>query len=807
MPNRLPSPSAETRDVRADTYDDAMSRIPHRGHYSRDRADDRLEWVRRRTGAPLVELGNYGTDPETLRGNVENFIGMAQVPVGVGGPLLVRGEHVDDYVMAPLATTEGTLVASLSRGSRALSLAGGVRARVVHQQMTRAPMFTCGSLDDAFRLLHWLEGHLDDLRAAVRTASQRADLIAVRGFVSGAVLHVRFLYRTADAAGQNMTTAATHRACEWVLEHLPPDVDLVRYVIEGNFSSDKKASFLSFIEGRGTRVVAEAKLPGAVLRDVLKVEPSDLLSTWSGFVSASVGAGMMGLNVNVANTIAALFTATGQDIACVHESSVGQLDIRPDGDGVYVSLVLPSLVIGTVGGGTGLPTQREALEMLGCYGAGKGGRLAEIVAAFALALDLSTLSAITAGHFAASHERLGRNRPDLGLKAEDFHEGLFERLLSDGDGPVAVESAKPIPMDTSASILSDLAATELSNKRVGLFPYEVRYAKEGVRGTVRLVLKVKATDSEVVGALNKMAQGCGGPLASAFARLGLQTDFRGCHERELAIARLPQPEYTRIAPKIYGTWHDADREVCVIAMELLKDVTHVGTADRPDAWSRDDIAVVLNDLAPFHALHLGRTDSLPEDLCLSPRTTHATGGLAELWHALADHGAVEFPGTYTPERLRMVRALIDSIGEWWPTLEAMPRTLVHNDFNPRNLCLRRGGDGARLCAYDWELATVNAPQADVAEFLAFVLPPETRREDRLLWCDEYRRALEQASGAVLDEEQFRAGFDLACADLLIGRLGLYTMAHTYKDYSFLPRVLDGVFRHVAASPSLAPFTR
>lgn len=663
MPNPSPSRPVDTDGDRADTYDDAMPRIPHRGHYGRDRADARLEWVRRRTGAPLVELGNYRMDPEALRGNVENFIGMAQVPIGVGGPLLVRGEHVDDYVMVPLATTEGTLVASLSRGSRALSLSGGVRARVLHQQMMRAPMFMCGSLDDAFRLLRWLEAHLDDLRAAVRLASRRAELFAVRGFVSGAVLHVRFLYRTADAAGQNMTTAATHRACQWVLEHLPTDINLVRYVIEGNFSSDKKASFLSFIEGRGTRVVAEARLPGTVLRDVLKVDPEDLLSTWSGFVSASVGAGMMGLNVNVANTVAAIFTATGQDIACVHESSIGQLDIRPDGDGVYASLVLPSLVIGTVGGGTGLPTQREALEMLGCYGDGKASRFAEIIAAFALALDLSTLSAIAAGHFAAAHESLGRNHPDLGLQPEDFDEGLFGRLLSNDDGPVIVESAVPIPIDTSASILTDLAATELRHKSVGLFPYEVRYAEKGLVEKVRLVLKVKATDSEVVGALNKMAQGCGGVLASAFGRLGMHTDFRGSHERELAIARMTQPEITRIAPTIYGTWHDASREIYVIAMELLEDVTHIGTADRPDAWGRDDIAAVLDDLAPFHALHLDDTESLSEDLCLLPRTTRETAQLAELWHALAQHGSVEFPGTYTPERLRVSRALIDSVAD------------------------------------------------------------------------------------------------------------------------------------------------
>ena len=790
---------------------DPAARVPGRGHYTRAAAADRLDWARRHTGADLPHLAAHGLDPEALRGNVENLIGAVQVPVGVAGPLLFCGEHARGAVLAPFATTEGALVASACRGARALSLAGGVATQVLDQQMGRAPVFRCRNEAGAVQLADWLEGQLIALREAIRPASLRADLVAVRPVVLGATVHARFLYRTADAAGQNMTTAATARACRWVEQHAPADAGLTGHVIEGNLSSDKKASRLSFADGRGTRVVARAHVPDGVLEDVLKVSRAALLQTWADFERGSAEAGMLGINVNVANAVAALFLATGQDVACVHESSVARLEIEDAGDGVRATLLLPALVVGTVGGGTGLPTQREALALMGCHdaetgGTGKAGRLAEIVAGFALALELSTLGAIAAGHFAAAHERLGRNRPGLGLQTADFGPELFEHLLAREGERVSIDHVTPLALDAADSILTDVAATELKAKRVGLFPFAVRYAdKGGSQREARLVLKVKATDDEVIGALNKMAQGCGGALADAFEKLGPETDFAGCHLRELAVARLRAPAFSRIAPRVYGQVCEPARERFVLAMEHLDDVTHAGTADRPGAWDEEAIDAVLRGLAPFHALHLGRTDGLAERFFAAERTAARTVRLAPLWHALAEHGAREFPALYPPERARLAHALIDALPDWWPRLESLPRTLTHGDFNPRNLCLRRTPDGPALCAYDWELAAVHAPQADLAEFLAFVLPPDTPRAVRWGWVDRYRTLLEEAAGWPFDPDAFRAGFDLAAADLLVGRMGLYAMAHLYKDYAFFPRVLDGLFRWVEGSETLRPY--
>ena len=728
---------------------DPTARIPHRGHYSAAAAASRLDWVRQRTGAALEATGRHGLDAEALRGNVEHFIGAVQVPVGVAGPLLFCGEKARGPILAPFATTEGALVASACRGARALTLAGGVTTRVLGQQMVRAPVFTCHSLPGAVRLARWLEGEMDALRAAVRTASQRADLVAVKPLVLGRSVHARFCYRTADAAGQNMTTAATHRACRWILANAPADAELLGHLIEGNLSSDKKGSGLSFTDGRGTRVAAEARLPAEVLENVLKVDAPTLLATWHDFVAGSAAAGMVGLNVNVANAVAALFVATGQDAACVHESAVGQLDLRPDGDGgIYAALTLPALVVGTVGGGTGLPTQREALALMGCYseatgGDGHSGRLAEIIAGFALALDLSTLAAIAAGHFAAAHERLGRNRPGLGIQTADLGAPLLEQLLGDGaqvEG-VQVDAAEPFPLDTSDSILTDVAATELTSKRSAFSPFTSSTGSMENAGTGGSCSRSRRRTARCSGRSARWRTAAAATWARRSSSWGWRPIFADCHLRELAVARLADPAFTRIAPRTAGTLCDPERERFVLAMEYLTDVTHAGTANHPAAWDDAAIGAVLQGLAPLHALHLGRTDGLTDTLHAADRTAARTARLAPLQHALAAHGAREFPALYPPERARLVHALIDAVPEWWPRLEQGPRTLVHNDFNPRNLCLRRTPDGPRLCAYDWELAAIHAPQADLAEFLAFVLPPDTPRAARWRWVDVYREHL------------------------------------------------------------------
>ncbi|WP_399124847.1 hydroxymethylglutaryl-CoA reductase [Streptomyces sp. ITFR-6] len=348
-----------------------------------------------------------------LTGNIEGFVGAVEIPVGVAGPLLFRGTDVQGEVYAPMATTEGALVSSATRGAMALTMAGGVSTSALAQTMTRAPVFAFSQLADACRFASMVTGHLDDLRAAVREVSNHAELVSIEPVVLGRTVHLRFRYTTGDAAGQNMTTICTWHACQWILRqsHLLADGEPETFIIEGNTSGDKKASSQAMVQGRGIRVSADCLLPAEVIGRVLRTTPDELFRGYQHIAAGAVHSGVLGSNANTANIVAAIFTATGQDIACVHESSVGQFILERTPNGVYASMTLPGLALGTIGGGTHLPAQHELLESMACTGPGSASRLAQIIAGFALALDLSTVSAAVSGHFASAHERLGRNRP------------------------------------------------------------------------------------------------------------------------------------------------------------------------------------------------------------------------------------------------------------------------------------------------------------------------------------------------------------------------------------------------------------
>jgi hydroxymethylglutaryl-CoA reductase (NADPH) len=377
--------------------------------YTRDAAAMRREFLREQTGASLEHVGEYSFDPSVLPGNVEQFVGVAQVPIGVAGPLLVHGEHAQGEFYVPLATAEGTLVASYNRGMKLLHAAGGVRTTVVDDRMQRAPVFLFASAREAREFGKWLEEHFDEIKAAAETTTRSGKLLDIEQYSASRMLYTRFNYSTGDAAGQNLTGKATQAACRWIVEQHP---EIEQYFLESNFATDKKSSQVNMLRTRGKRVVAEAVLPGALLEAVMHAN-SDLL--FRAREVANLGGFMSGVNNNgahSANGITAIFIATGQDAANVAESSAAFIyaEQRPNGD-YYYSVTIPSLIVATYGGGTGLATQRECLELLGCYGAGKVNKLAEIVAATVLCGEMSLGSAIVAEDWVQAHDLLGRNRP------------------------------------------------------------------------------------------------------------------------------------------------------------------------------------------------------------------------------------------------------------------------------------------------------------------------------------------------------------------------------------------------------------
>ena len=773
-----------------------LPKLPGRGLYTDQARLERLGFLRGATGAALDAMTETALHPERLTGNIENMVGGVEVPVGIAGPLWFRGENVQGMIYAPFATTEGALVASATRGATALTRAGGVRTRVLSQRMLRVPLFMLTNMEGAVLFARWISDHSARIAEQAVKVSRHAKLVSLEPRVFGRMVHLAFVYETGDAAGQNMTTACTWHACQWLMRqmrHYEP-IRFENFIIEANMSGDKKVNYNSFISGRGTRVVAEAFLETRVLRSVLKVTPEVLLQAHRGIEAGSIQVGMVGHNINVANTIGAMFTATGQDIACVHESSVAHLHLEPVDDGVHASLLLPALIVGTVGGGTHLARQRELLELMDCAGADKAPRLAEIIAGFALGLDLSTLSAVASGQFATAHERLGRNRPVQWFTREDLGPVFFERGLREalGDPALTVEAAQPVPTrSTGSSIVTELTARKV-NKLVGHFPFRLDYRSGGGgRASVEVMAKVKPLDDEVILMVNSLATMCGGKLQSVYARFRDRTGFRGCHVRELEVYRQAwsDPRFRDHVPAIYGLHAEPAREAFVVVMEHMADMVLMDTADDTRGWQREHIEAALRGAAQLHAVWLGREDELRAQPWLGP--VQSTRGMIEmmpLWEALEVHGAEEFPDIVDPRGLQFYLRRIRTLGDWWPELEAMPRTLIHNDFNPRNICLRRDGDGYRLCAYDWELATLHVPQHDLAELLSFVLQPDADEGEVRHYVELHRQELEAASGVALPRAQWELGFRLSLYDLVVNRFALYMMAHTFRHYGFVERV-------------------
>ena len=379
--------------------------------------------VEAESGADLSTTGEYAFPAgEAVGSNIENMVGAVQVPVGVVGPVAVDGGALSGERYVPMATTEGALLASVNRGCSALNAAGGASARVLKNRMTRAPVFRVAGVAEAEALASWVRDNTDALREAAESTTSHGELRGVTPYVVGNNVYLRFAYDTKDAMGMNMATIATEAACDVV----ESETDAGLVALSGNLCSDKKPAAVNAVEGRGRTVAADVTVPRETVESTLKTTPEAVaeVNTRKNLVG-SAKAGSLGFNAHVANAVAAVFLATGQDAAQVVEGAnaittaevVGRggdgksAEVR-DGD-LYVSVTLASLEVGTVGGGTRLPTQAEALDVLGMRGGGdpagsNADALAEAVATVALAGELSLLSALASRNLSAAHASLGR---------------------------------------------------------------------------------------------------------------------------------------------------------------------------------------------------------------------------------------------------------------------------------------------------------------------------------------------------------------------------------------------------------------
>jgi hydroxymethylglutaryl-CoA reductase (NADPH) len=386
-------------------------------HELDDRTDpDTAAAVRRQVvetaaDADCETIGDYGFPAGVADPNIENMIGTVQVPLGVVGPVDINGGALDDERYLPLATTEGALLASVNRGCSVINRSGGATARVTKSGMTRAPVFRVTDVAEALALVEWVRDNESALRDAAEETTNHGELQGVTPYVVGNSVYLRFRYDTKDAMGMNMVTIATRAACDVV----ESETAATLVALSGNLCTDKKPAAINAVEGRGRSVTADVVVPGDVVADTLETTPAAVaeINTRKNLLG-SAKAGALGFNAHVANPVAAMFLATGQDEAQVVEgaNAITTAEVTDDGD-LYFSVSLSSLEVGTVGGGTKLPTQSEALDILGVSGGGdpagnNADALAEAIAVGALAGELSLLAALGSRHLSAAHESLGR---------------------------------------------------------------------------------------------------------------------------------------------------------------------------------------------------------------------------------------------------------------------------------------------------------------------------------------------------------------------------------------------------------------
>lgn len=346
---------------------------------------------------------------QSFKGNIENFIGFAQVPIGLAGPLLLDGSAGMSEHWIPMATTEGALVASYDRGIKAGSMSGGFVARTLSNQVQRSPYFEFDSLIDALHFANWIKSVYPVLSAEVSQASNHAKLLEIEVLHEGNGVHVTFSFETGAAAGQNMVTLVTDQVLKRVLDQAPMKPTL--FYLEANMSGDKKANFRSLSKVRGRKVISEVLVSKEIIQNVLKSSAENISKFWQTGTLAAIQSGAAGNPAHIANALTAIFIACGQDVACISEAAVGieRMEAKPNGD-LYASMTLPGLIVGTVGGGTALPTQKESLELMDCGSPEDVGKFAEICCAVALAGELSIGAALAEGHFAAAHRAHGRKK-------------------------------------------------------------------------------------------------------------------------------------------------------------------------------------------------------------------------------------------------------------------------------------------------------------------------------------------------------------------------------------------------------------
>lgn len=737
----------------------------------------------RKKGLIADEITRHVLEHTDVQNNIESLIGTVEIPVGLVGPLLFRNEGVTEQVFCAAGTLEGALVASMNRGAKAISMSGGFSAEVHHQKMVRSPLFILHSDQAALRFENWVEENTAAIAKHAESFSNHARLLEIIPFRHNENVHLKFVYTTGDAAGQNMTTTCTWHAMLWVVENfeIHTGIKIEHYVIEGNGASDKKVSRFLNEHGRGLKVVAKCVLLEDVIHKVLRTTSDNLLRFHLPAQFITANDGMIAYNINIANAIAAIFVATGQDLASIHESSVGEFSMKKVPEGLEVKMTLPSLVVGTVGGGTNLPKQQECLKLMACNGSGKINRFAQLIAGFALSLDISTNAAIVSGEFAKAHEKLGRNKPVDWLQWNEINEQFVKKCIGDSHNGQKITAVQLKKGFVENGILTNITK-RVNRKIIGFIPVELQLEN----GTAKKILiKSKGTDLEVIKGLHLMAASINPELSDLISKNWNHLEYADAHLKELLIYRELSENVPAHIPFFHGSFQDLKREIFLVAQEQLEpeQLLLLDSENHPEKWTGNLVRNCLNAINEIH--HFFLSDSaLHEKL---KTRIFAVDTAEPLYRKLAEI----LKGDYQDMRYDQLDGFMNDLKTGQPS-GTIRKTVVHNDFNPRNTAIRKNGEP---CIYDWELATVNYPHRDVVEFLSFVLPSDFAEVDFLNYL-EYHFKLAKADhpGCTWDEWKEKAAW--SAREFLVTRVAFYKVSEILMKLKFVDRIFANCLRMI-----------
>lgn len=717
---------------------------------------ERVAALRSKTGKKLPAFSLSYLNSENLVGNIENFIGSTSLPLGLAGPLKIHFNHSTNDIQAAFATTEGALVSSISRGVLALNLSSGVTVRCIENTVTRAPVFMFSSLNPAIEFAKWLPSQIDELKRKTKEHSKHAVLLDLQIKIIINEVHVLFIYSTGEAAGQNMTTLITSSLVQTVRQRYLNATNfwIENFRIEGNLASDKKVSASLFSVGRGRKIIAEAVISAAVCKKVLKVSNQELCKNFNRMKSARVFAGYQGFNINVANVVAGLFLATGQDAACIHESSAAELHMEMKGEDLFVSLFMPSLIVGTIGGGTHLPHAKNCLDLRECEGLNSADKLAQIICSYALALELSTVSAIESGHFVQAHSSLGRDS-QKSIKPDEIDSAFLNEIRLDQNSEF--QFAGPIEaVDFDDAMMVDLAS--VSARRIsGLFRLKAQF--KGSTSSQNLILKIKNSDTDIISTSKFMLQNLG--LGSICENEGFYQyhPFANNQLNEIEKNKILSTQNWDFVPKI----HIASLKNSV-GFVLQSEV--IGATKQFQNWNRDQLEQALDHLSVVH------NSSLP-----IPTETIDYQKSQSLWLDLSNE-LIKQNIIKTTETKKIFNFCTDRYEEAFSEFGKLEKRFCHLDFNPRNLLFSEN----KIYIVDWEFSGFHLPQRDFIEFMIFNMQ-SLSDSDLMSYSKSYAQKIK------MSQKDWQLGFLPAFCDFVLRRLSLYLVIAEFKEVHFLNHVL------------------